>query len=463
MTDTTAAGSGTTGNGPTGDGEPGDGAPENRAAEPVGGHNWSRNLAYRAAAIEYPTTTEQVREIVAGADKVRALGSRHCFNDIADTTGTLLSMAELVSGGDGGLEVHTSGSRTTVTVGAGVRYGDLAAALLERGLAVHNLASLPHISVGGAIATGTHGSGDGNMALAGAVVGLELVTGTGEVLHIRAGDTRDVPFEAAVVHLGALGVLTRVTLAVQPAYEVRQDLFEGLSWSALEKGFDAITSAAYSVSLFTRWGDDGIDQVWLKSRTDVLPDGQLAFGEDFHGAHRALVDLHPLPGISAESCTQQLGVPGPSHERLPHFRMEFTPSNGEELQSEYLVPRQHALRAIAAVRALRDHVVPLLQITEIRTMAADGLWLSPSGQQDTVAIHFTWLQRQPEVEAVLPLIEEALAPFDARPHWGKLFTTSAERLAELYPRLGEFTELAARLDPRGVFRNDYLDRLLPRG
>ena len=455
------------------------------------GTNWAGNLTYAARAVASPTSVGEVQQLVRAAVRaadeiaadgsaaddpsagdaahpawVRALGTRHCFNDLADTRGLLISLADLDPVGDGHLHVETGAEAaggTTVRVSAGTRYGDLAAALVPLGLTVHNLASLPHISVAGAIATATHGSGDTNQGLGGAVVGLELVTGTGEVLELRRGQDGPVPFEAAVVHLGALGILTHVTLAVEPAFEVRQDVYQDLPWASLEQHFDAITGAAYSASVFTRWNEDAADQVWLKSRVDALAErGELAHGEDFFGARRATTALHPLPGISAQNCTEQLGVGGPSHERLPHFKMEFTPSNGAELQSEYLVPREHAVAAIAAVRSLRERVVPLLQITEIRTMAADGLWLSPAGAHDAVGLHFTWLPRQSEVEALLPVLEEALAPFDARPHWGKLFTTDAARLAELYPRLGDFAQLVETLDPAGVFRNDYLDRVLRR-
>lgn len=427
--------------------------------------NWAGNLEYGATALRRPTTLEEVREIVTAGGPVRALGSRHCFNDIADTTGTHLSLDrfEPVDARTLAVDHHDDGT-TTLTVSGGARYGDLASALFEHGYAVPNLASLPHISVAGAIATATHGSGVTNQGLGGAVVALEIVTGTGEVLTVRRGETGGpLPFDAAVVHLGALGVVTRVTLAVEPTFDVRQDVFVDLPWTSFERDPDAVLGAAYSVSIFTRWRDDAMDQVWLKSRVDELdtrPGGALALGVDFHGARRSPVPLHPLPGISAESCTEQLGVPGPAHERLAHFRLAFTPSNGDELQSEYLVPREHAVAAVAAVRALRATIVPLLQVTEIRTMAADGFWLSPSGAQDAVGIHFTWLPRQPEVEALLPEIEAALAPFDARPHWGKLFTTSSARLHELYPRLAEVREIAARLDPQGVLRNAYLDRVL---
>ncbi|SDB91173.1 xylitol oxidase [Sanguibacter gelidistatuariae] len=448
-------------------------------AATLAGTNWAGNLSYSAHGVVRPTTVAEVRDLVlaagaamadaasgapAGTARLRALGSRHCFNDLADTSGLLVSLEDLEPVAAGHLQLGTTAAGIpTVRVSAGTRYGDLAAALFPLGLAVHNLASLPHISIAGAIATATHGSGNGNQGLGGAVVGLELVTGTGEFLTLRRDEEGPVPFDAAVVHLGALGIITHITLAVEPTFDVRQDVYQDLPWASLEQNFDAITGAAYSVSVFTRLREDAADQVWLKSRVDALGEtGDLGYGDDFFGARRAAVALHPLPGISAENCSEQLGVPGPGHERLAHFRREFTPSNGAELQSEYLVPREHAVAAIAAVRALRERIVPLLQIIEFRTMAADGLWLSPAGQHDTVGLHFTWLPRQTEVEALLPAIEAALAPFDARPHWGKLFTTDAARLAELFPRLGEFAALADGLDPAGVFANDYLDRVLGR-
>ncbi|HEY9424413.1 MAG TPA: D-arabinono-1,4-lactone oxidase, partial [Microterricola sp.] len=332
-----------------------------------------------------------------------------------------------------------------------------ALALDERGLALANLASLPHISVGGAIATGTHGSGDAVGSLATAVRGLEFVDGTGSTRTLSHGDAG---FAGAVVGLGALGIVTRVTLAVEPSFAIAQTVYEGLSWSALLADFDAITGTGYSVSVFTRWNSDGPDQIWVKRRADdsgqnAQPDALIAAG-----AHAALEPRHPLPGISAESCTEQLGVPGPWFERLPHFRLAFTPSNGAELQSEYLIPRQHAAEAVTALRALGDRIRPLLQICELRTVAADELWLSAAYQRDTLGIHFTWLQRQSEVEALLPVIEAALAPFSARPHWGKLFTQTTGAISPLYPRHADFIALAAEYDPQGVFHNDYLRRVL---
>jgi xylitol oxidase len=337
----------------------------------------------------------------------------------------------------------------TVSLGGGIRYGVLADELRDQGLALHNLASLPHISVAGAVATATHGSGVGNGNLATAVAALELVTSEGEVLRVTRGDP---DFDGAVVGLGALGAVVRVTLDVEPAFEVAQRVFEGLSWSALNEHFDEIMSAGYSVSLFTRWGDE-VDMVWVKSRTDrsAPPEGEMC------GATSATADRHPVAGLDPTNSTPQLGRPGSWADRLPHFRMGFTPSAGDELQSEYLVPHESAVDVLDAVRSLAHRIKPLLQVCEIRTVAADRLWMSMSFDRPSVAIHFTWKPLPTEVAAVLVDVERLLAPFAARPHWGKVFLADAAVIAPLYPRHADFLRLAERLDPRGAFRNRWLE------
>ncbi|MGV8896176.1 MAG: FAD-binding protein [Rhodoglobus sp.] len=404
------------------------------------GTNWAKYHTYRAGTLHEPRSVEELQEVVSTAPKIRALGSRHSFNDLADS-------AELVSlvGLDPAIMIDEESE--TVSFSAGLRYGKLGVALQEAGWALRNLASLPHISVAGAIATSTHGSGVNNGTLARAVTGLEIVTASGELREIGPVDPE---FDGAVVSLGALGIVSRITLDIEPTYEVRQDVFSGLSWSSFIENYDGIVSRAYSTSIFTNWVDDAVGDVWLKSRvTDRKPPHEL------YGIARAATDVHPLPGASAASTTPQSGVAGPWIDRLPHFRMEFTPSNGEELQTEYIVPRQHAVAAILAVRALGERIAPLLHISELRTMAADSLWLSGAYETDAVGIHFTWKFEPAEVLALLPVIEEALAPFDARPHWGKLFH---EVRRDLYPKLGDFVALADELDPSGKFRNDYLQR-----
>ena len=321
---------------------------------------------------------------------------------------------------------------------------------LEReGLALANLASLPHISVAGAVATATHGSGNAKGNLATSVASLELATSSGELLNLSRGDPE---FDGLVVGLGALGAVTRLTLDVEPAYQVRQRVFEGLAWDALHERFDEITAAGDSVSVFTRWGE-AVDQVWVKGRVTGDPE---QVHDDLFGAAAATVDRHPIIELDPVNCTRQLGVPGPWWDRLPHFRMGFVPSSGEELQSEYLIPRHHAAAAIRAVHALADVVRPLLQVSELRTVAADRLWMSPQHGQDTVAIHFTWHPDPVAVDRVLVELESALAPFQARPHWGKVFVADATTITLLYERLPDFKRLVDRLDPRGAFRNPWL-------
>jgi alditol oxidase len=410
--------------------------------------NWAGNYEYRAARLHRPRTVDELREVVHRAARVKVLGTRHAFNDIADTEGDHVSMEHF----DRALAIEPTREGAGVTVEGGITYGQLCPRLREAGYALRNLASLPHISVAGAVATATHGSGDGNGNLATAVAALELVTAGGEVVTARRGD-RD--FDGMVVGLGALGAVTRLTLDVEPAYEVRQRVFEGLAWDTLHERFDAITSAGHSVSVFTRWGET-TDQVWVKSRVD--PDTPEAVRADLFGAPAATVDRHPIIGIDPVNCTPQLGRPGRWSDRLPHFRMGFTPSAGEEIQSEYLIPRPHGRDAIEAVRALCDVVRPVLQVSEIRTVAADRLWLSPQYGTDTVAIHFTWTREPDRVADAVERLDAALAPFGARPHWGKLFAARAQTIAERYERLPDFRALAERLDPGGAFRNAWLER-----
>jgi len=410
------------------------------------GRNWAGNYTYRAEKLHRPSTIEQVQEIVANAPGVRVLGSRHSFNDIADSS-------ELVTLEDMPTDVVVDHEAGTVSFNAALKYGELVETLGAEGVALHNLASLPHISVAGAVATATHGSGDTNGNLATAVAGLELVTSGGEIVEASKGEP---DFDGLVVGLGALGAVTRITLDVEPAYEVRQRVFEGLSWEALFEHFDGITSRGYSVSVFTRWGGT-TDQVWVKSR---VTDGTEQVESDLFGAVAAAVDRHPILGLDAASCTPQLGRPGPWSDRLPHFRMGFTPSSGEELQSEYLLPRRHAVEAIEAVRTLADKIRPILQVSEIRTVAADRLWMSTSYGQDTACIHFTWKHERDAVEDVLVQLETVLAPFGARPHWGKLFDADATAIAPLYERMPDFVRLVERLDPRGAFRNSWLEARL---
>ncbi len=404
--------------------------------------NWAGNIEFAPASVAEPESLEQLQDVVAASARVRVLGSGHSFNRLADTDGTLLSTGRLP------VSVDVDPTSSTVTVGGNVRFAELVTELDRAGFALHNLGSLPHISVAGSFATGTHGSGVGNGCLASTVCALELVTADGERRRV---DATDPDLDGLVVGLGCFGVVTGLTMRVEPSYEVVQRVFDDLPWGAFLDGFDAILSSAYSVSVFTRY--QGTGQVWTKQRLPADP-VDLAWS----GARPADGPRHPVPGMPAEFCTQQLGVPGRWHERLAHFRAEFPPSSsGDELQSEFFVARERGVEAVQAVASLARLLDPVVQIAEVRSIAADGHWLCPTGGRDSVALHFTWV---PDAAAVTPVVgelERVLAPYDARPHWGKVFTVGADRLRPLYPRWDDHVDLVRRYDPTRTFRNKLVD------
>jgi alditol oxidase len=414
--------------------------------------NWAGNVAFSATRIHRPASVAELQRLVAAGACVRALGTGHSFSHIADTPGDLVSVAGLPK------IMKVDAEAATVTVSASVSYGELAPHLHAAGYALRNLASLPHISVAGACATGTHGSGNSNGNLATAVCAMEMITAGGDAVTMSREADGD-RFRGAVVGLGALGIVTSLSLDIVPAFGIRQYVYENLPHEQLYEHLTDIFASAYSVSLFTDWRSPRIRQVWLKQRAGEHDPPTP--GTRWYGALAADGPRHPVPGLPAANSTQQLGVPGPWHERLPHFRLDFTPSAGDELQSEYLLPQQLAAGALRAIASIGDRVVPVLRISEIRTVAADDLWLSPSYRQDSMAIHFTWINDVPAVMPVLATVEDRLAPFGARPHWGKLFTTSPATVSRLYDRLPDFQRLLHSLDPDGKFRNKFIDTYVP--
>lgn len=410
--------------------------------------NWAGNIEYSTNKIYYPSSVDEVQEMVKKYNRLKVLGTRHCFNRIADSRDHFFSLKNLNK------VASLDSTAGTVTVEAGIKYGELSPYLHEKGYALHNLASLPHISVAGACTTATHGSGVKNGNLASSVLALELVTADGKITRLSK-EKNGEEFEGAVVGLGALGIITKLTLQLQPTFMVRQYVYEKLPLAQLKEHFDEIVSAGYSVSLFTDWQTESINEVWIKKRVDETTKDEAA--QEFFGAKAATKNMHPIADISAENCTEQMGVPGPWYERLPHFKMGFTPSSGKELQSEYFIPHEYAVKAILAIQRMGKQIGPHLFISEIRTINADNFWMSPCRKQASVALHFTWKQDWPAVSKLLPVIEKELAAFAVKPHWGKLFTLSPKVLAARYEKMQDFKKLATHYDPQGKFRNAFLN------
>jgi len=411
--------------------------------------NWSGTYRFTARAVIDARSADDVRRAVAAGGRVRAIGTRHSFNDLADNGATLVSVTAIPP------DPVIDEAARTVTAGAGMSYGALAVWLQDRGWALGNLGSLPHISIAGATATGTHGSGSRNKILSAAIAGLDYVAADGELRHVGRADP---DFDGMPVGLGAFGIVVRVTLDIEPAYLVRQDAYTTLPWDRALAELDPIMSAAYSVSLFTDWSGPALRAAWVKRRVAGPGDGGAEDTPDeFFGARR---EPGPVRFIDAPADNLTvLGVPGPWAERLPHFRLDATPSNGDEIQSEYFVDRRRGAEALDAVRRRARLITPLLLVSEIRATAADRLWLSGSYGRETLAIHFTWRNAPDEVDAAVAAVEAALAPFAARPHWGKVSHVTAAEVPELYPRLGDARDLFERLDPGGRFSNRRLERL----
>jgi alditol oxidase len=411
--------------------------------------NWSGTYTYRATSVARPESISALAALIRAASRIRPLGTRHAFNDVADVDGWQVNVAALTSW----IEIDVSAR--TATVNAGLSYAEIAPVLHAAGFGLPALASLPHLSVAGACATASHGSGHGIGNLATQVSALEFVDGTGTVRTLsRAGDPDTFP--GAVVSLGALGAVTSMTLDLVPTYDVAQTVRLSLPAAVFVDRFAEITGAAYSVSCFTRWIDI-VDQVWCKVRVGDRPPDETVFTE----APPADVDVHPVPGGSPADCTPQRGVPGPWHERLPHFAAGRTPSFGDEIQSEFFVDASAAPAAAVAMFGIGRRIAPALRISEVRTIAADDLWLSPARGRDVVGFHFTWISDESVVLPALDLVEATLEPFAPVPHWGKVFTTRTAPRGTDDPRfakLGAFAALADRYDPDRRFVNDFLVR-----
>jgi alditol oxidase len=413
--------------------------------------NWSGNQTFQAAAIHEPRSLDELRQIVAASTNAKAIGSRHSFNTIADTPGDLISLRAF----DEILEIDHRNQ--TARVGAGIPYGQFCSALHQAGYAVHNMASLPQITLGGACATATHGSGDGNGNLATAITRLTLIKADGSIIELDRDENPD-DFRAVVVGLGGFGIIVDLTVELRPTFIVQQHIYDHLPLDSVWESFDEIMATGYSVSLFTTWQEETVEQLWIKQI--VGPGQQPAVPSELFGARLAAVTRHPSPGKPDHDCTDQLGAPGPWHDRLPHFRMEAVGPNGDDLQAEYFVDRRHAVDALKVIVEHRDLIAPIIKTSEIRTVAADDLWMSTAYGADTVGIHFSWTSDLPEVMNRLPAIEQLLEPFEPRPHWGKLFTMRPEHIASRYPMFSQFQNTMRRYDPDQKFRNQFLEQYI---
>lgn len=409
----------------------------------MGMQNWSKNVDFNDREFYQPESLAELQELVRSNQKIRARGTAHCFNEIANTSSYAVNLAKMPK------VIEVNAQNPSVKVSAGLTYGELAPILHNQGWALNNLASLPHISIAGSISTGTHGSGIKNQNLANQVLSLDIVTAEGNLQNI---DRANPAFNALVVGLGLGGIVYQYELKVEPTFKIRQVIYPEIPLDILQRNFDQIMGTAYSVSYFTDWGSDRVGNLWCKFRDDeVIP-------ESVGGISQADQKYHPIPAVDPVACTEQLGEAGDWHQRLSHFKLEFTPSVGEEIQTEFFIDRKDAAAAIEALTHLADDITPLLWITELRTIAADRIWLSGAYERDTLGIHFTWKK----LDAIYPVIEKvevALRPFNYRPHWGKVFTADAQYLSTAYPKMSEFKALIAGLDPTKKFENTFTRRI----
>ena len=405
--------------------------------------NWATNITFQDAETIHPQSVTDLQELVHTSEKIRARGSAHCFNTIADTREVAVILDQMPD------LMEIDETRKKVRVGAGVKYAQLAEFLFPKGWALHNLASLPHVSLAGAVSTGTHGSGIRNGALHTAVSSIELIGADGSLRQVTRGIDRN--FYASIVSLGLAGIATSFQLEIEPSFEIMQTVYGDLPRATFQENLIEILSGAYSVSYLTTWGDNKAGDLWFKSKSP--PPAQ------YFGALPRTEKAHPIFGVDPDACTEQFGVSGPWHLRLPHFRIDANPSLGNELQSEFFVASENAAAAFAILEEISSNIRHKLLVTEVRAIAADEHWLSPAYQRETVAFHCTW-ENDPEVPALVAVIESALQRFAIRPHFGKVFNLSGEHLARVLPRFSEFKEHISEIDPHGKFQNEFTSALL---
>lgn len=406
--------------------------------------NWGGNLAFEQAEVVKPKTISELAEMVR-VNKVRPVGTLHSFSPIAKGEGLLMSTANLA------IKPELDSDRSVVRFGAAMRFGELALFLEQNGFALRNMGSLPHISVAGAAATGTHGSGDKNQILSSSLTSFSYLNHEGELIKV---EKQDPLFEAFRLGLGAYGIWVEAELSIVPSFQIRQDIFLEIPWSYFLEDPSRLTSAGYSVSLFGKWGTSTISQTWVKSEVEDPRAGvPIAAIAPEQNSKRELAD-----GVG-DNLTEQGGKPGPWLHRLPHFRLDASPSAGNEIQTEYFFTRDKIAHAIEAVHSVAGKINPVLIISEIRSIAQDDAWLSPMRRGDSIALHFTWKNEPELVDIAVQELEKVLAPMEPIPHWGKVHHFTQSDLERAHPMLSKAREQFENADPSGKFSSDYLRSL----
>uniref|UniRef100_A0A915D0Y3 FAD-binding PCMH-type domain-containing protein n=1 Tax=Ditylenchus dipsaci TaxID=166011 RepID=A0A915D0Y3_9BILA len=414
--------------------------------------NWGGNFNFSTQDIKYPTTTAGVQQLVKECKgKIRPVGTRHSFSEIANTNDTLICLVHM------NLILSVDPSVPSVTVQAGITYTDLIPFLQSIGLAIPMMASLGEISIAGAINTAVHGSGAGIGNLATQVLGLQMVLADGSVVQYSKGQN-DTELAAATVGLGALGIVTQVTLQAQPTYNLAINVFENMDMSVLDTQLYNITHSGYAINMWSTFGTPGVlDQVWITTKVDS--NGVNAYGNvsQLYGAPAATAQSSPIAALPPTYVVPQMGIVGPYYERLTDYDLGLSGQEGQQTQSEYYVDFDDFVPALKALQTLSAEINAVVYVALFRITEKDELWMSPQYKKTTMAIHFSWQPKLDQVMALLPKIEAALAPFNPIPHWGKLYTLKPEQYLPLLPKYPEWREQVELHDPTHKFRNKWLE------
>ncbi|KAI1700234.1 d-arabinono-1,4-lactone oxidase domain-containing protein [Ditylenchus destructor] len=361
---------------------------------PIRLHNWGNNFRFSTQNIQYPTSVEEVQQIVRNANKLRVVGTRHSFSKIADSPNTMLSTLALKN------IIGFDPTVPSITVQAGITYTDLNPFLPNYG-------------------------------------------------------PNDPELKAIAVGLGAFGVITQVELEVEPTFNLTNYVFVNMPEQDIYDHFDEIENLGYSVQLFTDFSTPGVwDQVWVWVRSDE--NSNVGNMQNLYGATRTHEQVTAIEALPPTYLMEQ-GKEQPWYYGLVDYHLGLSGFDGAEIQSEYFMPYENAIPAIQAVSNFSDLIAPRVYTMLIRTIKGDDLWMSESFNETTVAIHFTWKPNMTAVMEVLPQIEQALLPYGARPHWGKVFAQGPETYLHRYPKLNQWKQLAETLDPTHKFRNKFLE------